>query len=84
MKNVRIMRPFILPVTMDQDFTNAMAQRLIRLRKLAGLTQVDVARELGISQGTVNARIPPVGKGREWSNYESGFRGPLRRQFGIA
>jgi transcriptional regulator with XRE-family HTH domain len=57
---------------MNQDFTNAMAQRLIRLRKLTGLTQVDVARELGISQGT-------------YAHYERGFRRiPLERIPSIA
>lgn len=61
------MRPLILPVIMDNDFNQAMAQRLIRLRKLAGLTQVDVANTLGISQGT-------------YAHYERGFRRiPLER-----
>jgi transcriptional regulator with XRE-family HTH domain len=61
------MRSLILPVIMDSDFTHAMAQRLIRLRKLAGLTQVDVAKHLGVSQGT-------------YAHYERGFRRiPLER-----
>lgn len=63
------MPSFILPasVTMDHDFTQAMAQRLIRLRKLTGLTQVDVAQKLGVSQGT-------------YAHYERGFRRvPLER-----
>lgn len=63
------MTSFILPAsfTMDHDFTQTMAKRLVRLRKLAGLTQVDVARELGISQGT-------------YAHYERGFRRvPLER-----
>ena len=46
---------------MDQDFNNAMAARLIQLRKQTGLTQIDVAQKLGISQGT-------------YAHYERGFR----------
>jgi transcriptional regulator with XRE-family HTH domain len=61
------MRSLILPIIMDNDFNQAMAQRLIRLRKLSGLTQVDVAKLLGISQGT-------------YAHYERGFRRiPLER-----
>ena len=46
---------------MDQDFNNAMAERLTQLRKQSGLTQVTVAKKLGISQGT-------------YAHYERGFR----------
>ncbi|MBD5778288.1 helix-turn-helix transcriptional regulator [Pelagicoccus sp. NFK12] len=65
--NTRIMRPLNLIFPMDSDFNNAMAQRLIQLRKNEGLTQVEVAERLGISQGT-------------YAHYERGFRRiPLER-----
>lgn len=46
---------------MDSDYNKSMAQRLIHLSKPSGLTQVDVAHPLGVSQGT-------------YAHFERGFR----------
>ena len=45
-----------------QDFTASLPKRLIEVRKLQGLTQVQVAKILGTTQGT-------------YALYESGARG---------
>ena len=51
----------ILQIQM-QDFANTLPKRLAEIRKLQGLTQVQVAQALGTTQGT-------------YALYESGARG---------
>jgi len=61
------MRPIQLIFPVDQDFANNLAERLIRLRQREGLTQVQVAERLGVSQAT-------------YAHYERGFRrAPMER-----
>ncbi len=52
----------LLRIQMDKNFATALPKRLAEIRKLQGLTQVQVAEVLGTTQGT-------------YALYENGSRG---------
>ena len=51
----------ILNFQVDDDYNKTIAERMTHIRKLQGLTQIEMAETLGITQGS-------------YGHYETGFR----------